>query len=236
MLGRVSTTVVNDATQDSAHPRPARPGVLRSAIGALLLLVASAGAAALGGWWWWSWWGPAIKGNIFEPRQHHYQWFPQPTDPGEAHLTRATYEYVVIAFVLALLIGALVALVGRNRPLVALVLAVACGALGAWVMWQVGTSLSPLDPSRWADKAHACTSASHCPSFPGQMSVTGWTPYLTWPLGALLGFLVVMLTLSGQRRLTPPYAASSVGVPPPPPPPPPPTGEPWAVDAPAERS
>lgn len=191
----MSTTVVDDVTQDS----PAHSSVLRPLLGGVLLLVASAGAAALGGWWWWSWWGPAGKGNIFHT-DTGYQWFPQPTDPGEAHVTRATYEYVVIAFVLALVIGILVGLVGRHRPILALVVAIACGALGAWVMWQVGTALSPPDPARWADKAHQCTGSAHCPSFPGHISVTGWTPYLTWPVGALLGFLVVMLTIAGPRR------------------------------------
>ena len=62
-----------------------------------------------------------------------------------------------------------------------------------------GTSFSPPDP--------ATLVASHKvgDALPGYLHVTGWTPYLIWPVGALLGYFVVMVSI-----LTPSHANAAV--------------------------
>ncbi|MCL2542062.1 MAG: hypothetical protein FWE71_06310 [Nocardioidaceae bacterium] len=175
---------------------PPRRGVLGGVLLAVGGLVLAAALAAGGGWWWWGWWGPAPKGEIFRLSDGKtYTWFALPLDPGQAHVASATFQYAVAGFVLALVLGVVVGVLGRNRAYLGLTLTVLAACLGAYVMWQVGTALSPVDPSRYADAAHFGK------TYPGAISVQGWTPYLAWPVGSLLGFLCVMLGLSGERRI-----------------------------------
>ncbi|GAB2989075.1 hypothetical protein [Nocardioides montaniterrae] len=161
------------------------------------LLALAAGAASLGGWLWWRWWSPAPAGEIFQRRDLSYSWYATPLDPGQTHVASGTFEYVLVGLGLALLVGIVIAVLGRNRPFITLGTAVAAAALGAWLMWWVGVAMSPPDPQRWADKAHL---GKH---LKGHLAVAGWTPYLVWPVGCLLGFLGVMLTISGERAKPP---------------------------------
>lgn len=159
-----------------------------------LLLLASA-AGALGGWWWWKWWSPAPEGVIGQRADTGaIGWFAQPFDPGQAHVASSTFEYVVAGFVLAVVVGLVAGLVGRNRSLLTLATLVLGSAAGAAVMWAVGMAFSPPDPSRWAIAANI----GH--TYPGSLSIGGWTPYLVWPVGMLFGFLVVMLTLNTEDK------------------------------------
>jgi hypothetical protein len=191
---------------------PVKPGRLLRPVALVVgLLVLAGGLAALGGWLWWRWWSPAPTGQIYERQDHTYGWYATPLDPGQAHVASATFEYVVVGFLLALLVGLAAALLGRNRPLTALAVTLVAGALGAYLTWQVGLWFSPPDPSRLADKAHFGQLVDGKPKlYPGSLSVAGWTPFLAWPVGSLLGFLGIMLSISGERSLDPAYAAEPV--------------------------
>lgn len=181
------------ATAEQEPPRSRRLPIAAAAL-AVGVLVLAAALAALGGWWWWRWWSPAPMGEIYKRQDLSYGWYANPLDPGQAHVAASTFEYIVAGFLLALVLGALAGLLGRNRALVALAAVLVGSALAAFVMWRVGTAMSPPDPSRWADAAH------YGKHFPGALTVAGWPSYLVWPLGALLGFVAVMLFLSGDGR------------------------------------
>jgi hypothetical protein len=201
MLGRVNV---------SASRRWLRPATL-----VLGVLVLTAAVAAAGGWGWWKWWSPAPHGTIAKRIDTGaYGWYATPYDPGQAHVASSTFEYVVVGFVLAFLVGLIVGLVGRNRALLALGSVVLASALGAYVMRQVGIDFSPPDPSQFADAGHFGK------NYPGSLTIGighldfhlwRWlgsghihfrlpTPYLVWPVGALLGFLVVMLTITTEEK------------------------------------
>lgn len=166
------------------------------------LLLLSAGAGAFGGWGWWSWWSPAPRGVIGERIDtHQVGWFAEPFDPGQAHVASSTFEYVVVGFALALVVGLVSGVLGRNRALLTLAVVVAGSAIGAAVMWAVGMAFSPPDPEKWAVKENI---GRH---YVGSLTIGGWPPYLVWPVGMLLGFLVVMLTLTSESRTSEPASA-----------------------------
>ena len=181
MLGRVRM---------SETRRRSHPAVL--VVGLLLL---SAGAGALGGWGWWSWWSPAPRGVIGQRTDTgEIGWFAEPFDPGQAHVASSTFEFVVVGFVLALVVGIVGGVLGRNRALLTLATAVVGSAVGTVVMWAVGMAFSPPDPQKWATQENI---GHH---YDGSLTIGGWPPYLAWPVGMLLGFLVVMLTLTTEER------------------------------------
>ncbi|WGX94642.1 hypothetical protein [Nocardioides sp. L-11A] len=156
------------------------------AVAVPVVLGALLGAA--GGWLWWTWWGPATPGKIYDTPAGK-AWYPEPFDPGIARDFSGTATYVVIAFALAVLLGLVGGWIARHSP-VAGVLAVLVGAgLAALAMALLGESFSPPDP--------ASLVASHQAGdvLPGHLHVAGWTPYLAWPVGAMLAYLVLMVSL-----------------------------------------
>lgn len=152
-----------------------------------------AGSVALGllaGWLWWTWWSPATPGEIYDHPEHGPTWYPNPWDPGMTDAFGGTAQYVVVAGGLGLLLGIVAGLLA-GRTAVAVLGAVLVGSAAAAVLMAwVGMSFSPPDPETVA------TAANVGEKVPGNLEVTGWTPYLAWPVGALLGYLIVML--SGQ--------------------------------------
>ena len=191
-----------------------RVSAVKRSIGLVVgVLALAAGVAALGGWLWWKWWSPAPPGQIYQRQDKSFGWYATPLDPGQAHVASATFEYVVVGFGLALLVGVATAALGRNRPLTALAAVLVAGGLGAYLTWQVGTWISPPNPARYADAAHFKKLVDGKPAvYPGSIGVSGWTPYLAWPVGSLLGYLGIMLSISGERTLDPPYVSEPVAV------------------------
>lgn len=147
-----------------------------------------AGLGLLGGWLWWSWWGPAPDGRIYDTRVGP-QWYPEPFDPGVTRDFSGTATYVVIAFGLALLLGVVAAVLCRRIAVVGLAAVVVGAGLGAAAMVLFGTSFSPPDP------ADLVAGREVGDALPGHLHVAGWTPYLAWPVGALLGYFVVMVSI-----------------------------------------
>ncbi|HVK28718.1 MAG TPA: hypothetical protein VM575_10255 [Nocardioides sp.] len=162
--------------------------VLR-AIGAPVVLGVVLGAA--GGWLWWTWWGPAPDGKVYDTAAGPH-WYPDPFDPGITRDFSGTADFVVIAFGLALLLGVVGGWFARDRPLVGLAAAGVGSVVAAALMTVIGLVQSPSDPQAKVDQVKIGT------ELPGHLEVSGWTPYLAWPVGCLLGYLVVMLALNSR--------------------------------------
>ena len=152
------------------------------------LVAAGAGLGALGGWLWYLWWAPANTGTIYDTTLG-VRWYDV-TDEGITHQFDGPAEYAVIALVLGALLGCAAALLGRRQALTALGALVAGSALAAYAAWAVGTALSPPDPQQFATKANVGK------EYPAAIELSGWTPLLCWPLGALAAFCLTIVVRS----------------------------------------
>lgn len=194
-----------------------RPQELVRAIAVPVVLGVALGAA--GGWLWWAWWGPAPDGKVYDTAAGP-TWYPDPFDPGITRDFSGTADYVVIAIGLALLLGLVGGWLARDRAVPGLVAVGVATIIAAALMTFVGTAQSPADPQAKADDVAIGTElegnlalaqaevdlpdglADLFNDDDGVVHVT--TPWLAWPVGGLLGYLVVMLALnstaaSGER-------------------------------------
>ena len=105
----------------------------------------------------------------------------------------ATGWYVVVAVVAGLVGGLLVTLLIGRKPLLTLAAVVVGSVLAAWLMGVVGAALGPADPDSLAKTATDGT------RLPMALSVTGLSPWASFPVGALVGVVVVFLGLSPHR-------------------------------------
>lgn len=154
------------------------------------VLAGSVGLGLLGGWLWWTWWGPATPGRIYDVPEQGPHWYPDPWDPGQADAFSGTAQYIVIALLLGLLLGLVAGFLAGRTALPMLGAVLLGSALAALAMVWLGTQLSPPDPQTLATAANARKQLE----VPGHLFVTGWTPYLSWAVGVLTGYLVVMLS------------------------------------------
>ncbi|GEB13223.1 hypothetical protein GUY44_13970 [Pimelobacter simplex] len=179
-----------------------RPRDLTGALVVPPVLGAVLGAA--GGWLWWAWWGPAPQGKIYDTTAGPH-WYPDPFDPGITRDFSGTATYVVVGFGLALLLGLVSGWLARKVAVPGLLALLVGAGLATLLMYLIGESFSPPDPASLAaaKKIGAV--------LPGHLHVSGWTPYLAWPVGALLGYLVVLLSLTSESQ--PPARPSSVPAP-----------------------
>ena len=171
---------------------PAEPGRARWVAPAVVVAaVAGTGGAlgALGGWLWYLWWAPAREGRIYRTAEGP-RWFPNPWDPGQAQVFAGTAEFAIVGLGLGLLVGLLAGLLGRRLAFAGLVGLLLGTALAAGVAYLVGTAISPPDPQSLVDSEPVGA------TLPAAIEVSGWTPYLCWPLGGLLGFLVATYLVS----------------------------------------
>jgi len=100
--------------------------------------------------------------------------------------------YVVVAVLTGLLLGALVALLLARSELATLAFLLASAALAGWVMYRVGVLDSPGDPQALA------VGAADATVLPGRLHVSGWSPFVAFPTGALLGYAVLLVALPGR--------------------------------------
>ena len=161
----------------TTRARHAGGGLVRDV---LLVLVASVVCGAVGGALWRWLWTP-LRGTVLEGT-----WFPD-TNASEFS---ATGLFVLLGLGLGLLLGVLCGLVTDRREVVVLVLVVAGSLLAAAVMFAIGRIGMPADPARVARSAADGTRLA------GTLTVRGWTPFLGWPTGSLLGLFVVFMGLS----------------------------------------
>ncbi|KAA1417906.1 hypothetical protein F0U44_14780 [Nocardioides humilatus] len=172
---------------ESQERAPSSAGIVVGGV----VVTASAAVGALGGWLWYQWWGPPNKGSIYETLDGRILWL-DPTDKGIAHQFNGPAQYAIIGIGLGLVLGVLAALLGRRQALVALGSLIVGSALAAFLAWGVGNVLSPPDPQQYAKKSAVCTEAP-CKEYDAAIEVSGWTPFLCWPLGALAGFSLTVV-------------------------------------------
>lgn len=177
-------------TETATHPAPAiddspRPSRRGDAVLAVAVLVMGCAVGAGGGWLWYRWWGPPGEGEVYDTDRG-----PLWLDPADQAMTSAfdaTAQFVLVGAALGIVLGVVAALLGRTRPLVGLAAVCVASVLASFVAARVGFQLSPPDPQTLADEVEIGT------RLPAGLVLSGWTPYLSWPIGALTGFLAVML-------------------------------------------
>jgi hypothetical protein len=147
-------------------------------------LVAVLGGAALlgvvGGVVWQWWWTPP-QGAVQDGTWLYLDF------PTIERVFSGTALYVVIGLLGGILLGVVAAWFSRAPELLVLVAVAAGGALAGYLALQVGTSLGPDNPYLRAVVVDDGT------TLPGHLAVTGRSPYVAWPLGALLGLAVTYL-------------------------------------------
>jgi hypothetical protein len=153
-------------------------------VGAILVVFMLGGAVA--GALWETWWTPPT-GIVMS---HSFLLDEQ----GVSKEFSGTGLYVAVAVAAGCLLGALVALVFRERDLLTLGAAVGAALAGGWVMAWVGQAMGPADPKVLAkDLVDLSPLVS-------DLSVHGLSPYLAMPMGALIGVGIAMLADVGIRR------------------------------------
>lgn len=155
--------------------RPRTSTLLRLA---LLLAVFAAGGAVAGVVWEWLWTPPV--GEVAGGR-----WLRDAE--GLREDVSGTALYIVVAVVAGLLLGVLAGLLSEDSELVTLVAVVLGSVLAGWLMLEVGQALGPTDPQVLAADADRGT------RLPGRLEVSGRSPYVAFPAGALIGLLVVFV-------------------------------------------
>ncbi|WP_460829318.1 hypothetical protein [Nocardioides hungaricus] len=157
-------------------------------IGLAVLLLAVVGVVA-GFVWEWVWTAP--DGAVVDGA-----WVAQ----DEANLRgvfSGTAWYVVVASAAGLIGGALVALLLDRFPLATLLGLVVGSLLGAFLMLRVGVALGPGDP------VAAARSAGEGATVPGVLAVSGSTPFVAMPAGALVALALVFIGLMARDRVRP---------------------------------
>lgn len=185
----------SEALAQFAEPAPTAAARRRLPWGRMLLVAGVVVAACavlglVGGWLWYHWWGPPNKGTIYDTTKGPL-WFDA-SDKGVAQKFNGPADYSVIAVGLSVVVGVAAALLGRRQALAAIGGLILGTALAAYLSWMVGTAMSPPDPSQYATKANICQKAP-CKEYPAQIELSGWTPFLCWPIGALGGFSVTIV-------------------------------------------
>ena len=157
--------------------RHAGGGLVRD-VALLLVLLGVAGVA--GGLLWRWLWSP-IRGTVLDG-----VWYPDTN----ASPFSATGLYVLIALGVGMVAGVLGALLTDRRELVTLGLVAAGSLLAGWLMLLIGGVGMPADP---VDLARSAADGAR---LPGTLAVTGWSPLVALPTGALRGLCVVFVGLS----------------------------------------
>ena len=167
------------------EPAPARSRdslglVLRQAL--LVLAVPLLVGAVAGVVWEWVWTPPL--GVV-----SHHHWVQD--EVGLRGDFSGTGLYVVVAAGAGLLAGLVAALLSRRHEVVSLAALFVGSLLAGWLMYRVGLALGPADPAVLARSAPALT------RLPGVLTVSGASPFLCLPAGALVSLTIVFV---GPRR------------------------------------
>ncbi|GAB2879155.1 hypothetical protein [Nocardioides pacificus] len=166
------------------HAGRGRAGVSALAVGGIVALYALVAAAA--GWLWERWWTPP-EGLVFEGT-----WGLRGVElPREFD---GTGRYVLLAVVAGLVIGMVLALALAHHELAVLVGVLVGSCLAAYLMATVGQALGPDNPATLAREAPDLT------MLPGELRLTGKSPWLAFPLGSLTGVLVVWTAFARPHR------------------------------------
>lgn len=101
-----------------------------------------------------------------------------------------TALYVVVGTLAGLLLGVAVALLAERHELVTLAAVLVGSMLAGWLMLRVGTALGPPDPEPLARAAEDYTPIQD------QLRVSGHSPFVAFPGGALVGLIVIFIGLN----------------------------------------
>lgn len=185
----------SETTARPARPRAARAPSWRGTLienAAVLLAFALAGLVA--GWVWQRWATPAT-GVVLEGtwrlgvRIEGDYLVSDGTSYGRAFGVIGTY--VVVCAVGGLVLGIVTALVCRRSELVTLAAVAAGSALAAFLCYRIGLSQGPPDPTVAARTADDATMLS------GSLAIEQLSPFVAWPLAALLALAVTYLFTTG---------------------------------------
>ena len=152
----------------------------RVAVEVVVVLAVFAVLGAAAGYLWTRVW--SLPEGVVQGGQWFYLDFPT-----FGRIFSATGTYVVIGALGGLVLGVVAAFACRSPELVVLA-AVALGSvLAAYLAHQVGVVRSPTNPQLLALVVDDGT------ELPGRLTMPGHSPYVAWPLGALLGLGVTYL-------------------------------------------
>lgn len=166
---------------------PDRVSVRQLALAVLVLVVTGVVAGFV---WEWLWTAPV--GSVVDGA-----WVAQDEQNLRAAFS-GTGWYVVVAAVAGIVGGAIVALLLDRTPLGTLVGVTVGSVLGGLAMYAVGVWIGPPDPVETA------RSAAEGATLPAALGVSGGTPFLAMPAGALVALAVVFLGLAARDRAVSP--------------------------------
>ncbi len=157
-----------------------------SAVRAVLILFGYAAMGLLGALLWEWWWTPP-RGVVL-----NQTWYLDQV--GAAEQFSGTADYVVIAVIIAIVLGFCCGQLPHGRELLTVGLVVVGSALAAWLMARVGHALGPADPQQLARGEPDLT------EFPGELRLPGWSPMLAWPIASLSALVVSYLGSRGRSN------------------------------------
>lgn len=176
-------------------PDRVRPGGwLRLGIDVAGVLVAFAAAGLLAGWLWEKIWTPN-RGVAFQGK-----WYGGTRANGYTDYTAlkgdfdAVAVFALVGLATALVLGVASALLARRAALVTLAAVVVGSILGCFVAYRFGMHLGPSDPAVLAKTAPDRT------LLPDHLVLHGKSPFLVWPLGALVGLMTIYFLTTGVEE------------------------------------
>lgn len=174
-----------------------RPAFVGQLLEPLLVVLVFAGAGAGGGWLWERWWTPTlgvvidgtwVSGYRAEGDTFIFDF------PSLGRFFDATALYVVIGLGAGLVLGVLFALLGRRSEIVMLFAVLGGSLLAGLIAYRLGTHLGPIDPTTLEATVDEAT------VLPAGLTIEGASPFVAWPLGALLGLCVSYLLTSAAAE------------------------------------
>lgn len=163
-----------------------RASLVRPLVVVIAVLVAYALLGVVAGFVWERVWTPPAQ--VVQQHQVYY------ADYGSLRrVFTGTGLYVLVGAAASALLALVVGLLTRRRELLTLVTVLVGSSVAAIVMWKVGVRLGPADP------AHAAAHAADGTKLPGQLAVSGHSPYLIWPMVSLFVLALVFFAWPGSR-------------------------------------
>ena len=157
-------------------PQATRGQLLRDC--AVVLVLFAGGGLLAGLVWRWVWSPP--RGVVVDG-----VWYVGP----DAAFS-GTALYVLVGTFAGLLVGVACGLVAARQPLLTLAVVVVGSGLAGWLMWWSGSLGGPPDPHQ-----RAATTADRT-ELPGAREVSGWSPFVAFPAGALAGLCATFIAVA----------------------------------------
>lgn len=171
-------------------PETPRASLVRPLVLVVLVVVAYAVVGVVAGTVWERIWTPPAE--IVQQHKPYY------VDYGSLRrVFTGTGLYALVGGAASAAVALAVGVLTRRRELFTLVAVVLGSAIAALLMWKVGVLLGPADP-----KTAAATAADGT-LLPGNLAVSGRSPYLVWPMMSLFVLALVFFALPGAHPTDP---------------------------------